>query len=264
MAGYFGSDSQKRLQALAEAGADEIAATAGLCQAGRTMGCDDPDALGPERIGACLERDGICGFRLITPDQAARLRAWLETRGFRLDTWNVYLADRETTLAACLPILDGGLPDGLCELDAPLSPEGDATRRIQAMMSAAGVVPFSGSMLSGDVGPAITVALADGAGTIAASAHAYLPHNAASRHRSHAWGGLVAVDPAHRGKGLGRLVNALMAVRAFRELGASHIYELVSASNEVSRRMVEACGLRHAPELVCGLATREAAARFTR
>ena len=78
------------------------------------------------------------------------------------------------------------------------------------------------------------------------------------------WGGLVAVDDAQRGKGLGRLINAMMVVAAFRDLGASHVYELVSATNEVSRRMVEACGLRHAPELVCGLATREQAARFTR
>ncbi|MBL6430524.1 MAG: hypothetical protein HPM95_02065 [Alphaproteobacteria bacterium] len=56
----------------------------------------------------------------------------------------------------------------------------------------------------------------------------------------------------------------MMVVAAFRDLGASHVYELVSAANEVSRRMVEACGLRHAPDLVCGLATREQAARFTR
>lgn len=264
MAGYFGTESQMRLQARAEACAAEIATTPGLCQAGRTMGCDDPDALGWDRIDDYLQRDGICGFRLITLDQADRLRARLAAGGFRFDTWDVFLADREAALAACLPILEGGLPEGLSELDGPLTPEGETTRRIQTMMADAGVVPFSGSLLSGRAGPACTVALVDASGAIAASAHAYLPHNGASRHRSHAWGGLVAVDQAHRGKGLGRLVNAAMVVAAFRDLGASHIYELVSASNEVSRRMVEACGLRHAPDLVCGLATREEAARFTR
>jgi RimJ/RimL family protein N-acetyltransferase len=264
LAGFFGTDSQKILQARAEASADEIAATPGLCQVGRTMGCDDPDALGWDRIDDYLHRDGICGFRLITTDQADRLRTRLSAKGFRFDTWDVYLADREAALAACLPILEGGLSEGLSELDGPLTPEGETTRRIQAMMADAGVVPFSGSMLCGDTGPAVTVALCDASGGIAACAHAYRPHNDASRNRSHAWGGLVAVADAHRGKGLGRLINALMVVAAFRDLGASHVYELVSATNEVSRRMVEACGLRHAPELVCGLATREAAARFTR
>ncbi|MCA1243952.1 GNAT family N-acetyltransferase [Stappia stellulata] len=264
LAGFFGTDSQKTLQARAEASAAEIAATPGLCQAGRTMGCDDPDALGWERIEAFLQRDGICGFRLITSDQAERLRERLSANGFRLDTWDVFLTDRETALAACRPIVERGLPDGLAELDVPPTPEGAMTRRIQAMMSAAGVVPFSGSILCGDTGPAVTLALCDPSGGIAAGAHAYLPHNVASRHRSHAWGGLVAVDDAHRGKGLGRLINAMMVVAAFRDLGASHVYELVSAANEVSRRMVEACGLRHAPDLVCGLATREQAARFTR
>lgn len=228
------------------------------------MGCDDPDVLGWERIEAILERDGVCGFRLITTDQTERLRAQLQKRGFRLDTWNVFLADSETALTACLPIVETGLPPDLAELDAPLTPEGEATGRIQAMMAAAGIVPFSGSMLSGDIGPAVTVALADASGGIAASAHAYLPHNVASRHRKHAWGGLVAVDESHRGRGLGRLINALMVTRAFRDLGASHVYELVSASNDVSRRMVESCGLRHAPELVCGFALLSEAGRFTR
>ena len=65
MAGYFGTEVQQRLQALAEASVDFIDATAGACQTGRTMGCDDPDKLGWERIEEFLDRDGLCGFRLI-------------------------------------------------------------------------------------------------------------------------------------------------------------------------------------------------------
>ncbi|MBL6430523.1 MAG: hypothetical protein HPM95_02060 [Alphaproteobacteria bacterium] len=66
----------------------------------------------------------------------------MSANGFRLDTWDVFLTDRDTALAACRPIVERGLPDGLAALDAPLTPEGATTRRIQAMMSAAGVVPF--------------------------------------------------------------------------------------------------------------------------
>ena len=55
MAGYFGTQMQQRLQAQAEASVDFIRVTPGACQTGRTMGCDDPEGLGWERIIEFLE-----------------------------------------------------------------------------------------------------------------------------------------------------------------------------------------------------------------
>ncbi|KAA9384288.1 GNAT family N-acetyltransferase [Neorhizobium galegae] len=78
------------------------------------------------------------------------------------------------------------------------------------------------------------------------------------------WGGLVAVTEAHRGQGLGKTVNAMMIDQVIRNFGASHIYELISASNIPSRRMVEACGLRLEPSLTCGIATPQESKRFTK
>ncbi len=46
MSGFFGSDMHQRLQAEAEARTDYIEATPGVCQTGRTFGCDDVDRLG--------------------------------------------------------------------------------------------------------------------------------------------------------------------------------------------------------------------------
>ena len=131
-------------------------------------------------------------------------------------------------------------------------------------MGAAGVVPFSGSLLVGALGPATTVVVGDRNGTIVAAAHGYLPHNAHSAYHRHAWGGLVAVAELQRGKGLGNYINARMVVSVFRDLDAAYVYELVSASNMPSRRMVESCGLRPEPALVCGAATPNETARFTR
>jgi RimJ/RimL family protein N-acetyltransferase len=264
MAGYFGTEMQRRLQAQAEASADFINATPGACQTGRIMGCDDPDQLGWERIKAFLERDGFFGFRLIPAAKVDELRSRLATWKFRLDTWDVFLADRAVALAAAQAILARGLPEGLRELDRPTDPDGDDTARIQALMGASGVVPFSGSLLVGASGPATTVAVGDSNEAIVAAAHGYLPHNVHSRYHSYAWGGLVAVAESQRGKGLGNFINACMIDRLFRDLGATHVHELVSATNIPSRRMVEACGLRHEPGLVCGIATASDHAHFTR
>lgn len=264
MPGYFGTTTQQRLQAQAEASVDFIHATPGACQAGRTMGCDDPDQLGWERIEEFLARDGVCGFRLIRAVEADKLKSHLLSRSFRFDAWDVFLADRTSALVAAQAIVSRGLPDGLTELEPPTEPEGEYTTRIQTLMASAGVVPFSGSMLVGALGPATTVALGDGNGAVVAAAHGYLPHNAHSAYHRHAWGGLVAVTESQRGKGLGNYVNARMIVSVFRDLDATHVYELVSALNAPSRRMVESCGLRHAPDLVCGVAMPSESARFTR
>jgi hypothetical protein len=263
MSGYFGTQMQQRLQAQAEASVDFINATPGACQAGRTMGCDDPDQLGWERIEEFLDRDGICGFRLIPAAKVEELRSRMMRRNFRFDTWDVFLADRAGALAASEAIISRGLPAGLTDLDRPTEPAGEYTARIQALMGAAGVMPFSGSLLVGALGPATTVAVGDTNGTVVAAAHGYLPHNAHSAYRRHAWGGLVAVAESQRGKGLGNYINARMIVSVFRDLDATHVYELVSASNILSRRMVESCGLRPEPALVCGTATPDGSARFT-
>ncbi len=264
MAGFFGTPLQQRLQAQAEASAGFIAATPGACQTGRTMGCDDPEQFGWERIFEFLERDGVFGFRMIPAGQREGLRSRLAERSYRLDTWDIFLADRDTALPAAQAILARGLPDGLVEMERPTAPEGEYTARMQSLMGEAGIVPFSGSFLTGAVGPATTVAVGDRDGNVVAAAHGYLPHNRFSACHRYAWGGMVAVAETQRGRGLGNWINARMIVSVFRDLDATHVYELVSATNVASRRMVEACGLRLDPGMVSGFATPQDGARYTR
>lgn len=264
MSGYFGTETQRRLQAQAEANADFIQSMPGACQGGRVTGCDDPDRLGWDWIGRVLERDGFFGFRMIPAEKVEQLKSRLARSNFRFDTWDVFLADRGSALPASTAIVRRGLPDGLVDLRMPTEPEGADTVRIQELMGAAGIVPFSGSLLVGAAGAATTVVVGEPAGAIVAAAHGHLPHNDYSPYRRHAWGGLIALAERQRGKGLGNYINARMVVSVFRDLDATHVYELVSATNVPSRRMVEACGLQHEPSLVCGVATRQDSARLTR
>jgi len=166
------------------------------------MGCDDPERLGWARIAEFLDRDGVCGFRLIPSSNADKLQSHLKAQGFRFDRWDVFLADRRSALAASEAILSHGLPDEFRELERPADPQGRDMARIQTLMNDAGVMPFSGSMLTGGVGPASTVTIGEKDGTVVAVAHGYLPHNSFSPYHRYAWGGLVAVAEAQRGKGL--------------------------------------------------------------
>jgi hypothetical protein len=264
MGGYFGTETQQRLQAKVEARGDFIRTSPGACESGRFMSCDNIDRLGWDRILEFLESDGVFGFRFLPADGVAALRDRLAGYGYRFDTWDIFVADAATALAASDAILSAGLPDGLMEIEGPRDPDDAYTRRVQLLMSEAGVVPFSGSMLVGEHGPSVTAVIADTDGSPVAAAHAYLPHNAFSEFRGYAWGGLVAVAGTQRGRRLGNYVNARAISRAVRDLGATHVYELVSATNIPSRRMVEACGLRQDPGVLAGMAVPSDGARFTR
>lgn len=264
MAGYFGTDAQRRLQARAEAATTFIETTPGAFQNGRMVGCDDLDVLGWAGIDGILARDGNCAFRMIPTSRVAELTAGMEKRGYRFDSWDMLMADRRQGLPAAEGILDRGLPDGFVRLDAPVEPEDAYTAALQTLMADAGVVPFSGSMLTGAIGRSTTHVIGDRNGNPVAVAHTYMPHNAYSAFREYAWGGLVSVAEAHRGCGLGGYINASIVASAFRDLGASHIYEMVSETNVPSRRMVEACGLRHDASVVSGIATAAENGRFTR
>jgi len=263
MAGYVGTEQQIALQKSADDAFVWMSATPGACNPGRSLGTDDPDRLGWDKVFEVLERDGIFAFRLMRSDQVDRIAETLSKHGYRLDLWDVFTADRANSERKTSAIVADGLPAGFAERSPLESAEHPDTTRVQSFMVANGVAPFSGSMLTGQFGPVTTVVIQDEQGEVAAAAHGYLPHNKFSPHHQSAWGGLVAVSPDHRGKGLGKYVNARMVSYCFSDLGAKSVHELVTESNIASRRMVEASGLQLDPALKCGGATR-GTDRFTR
>jgi hypothetical protein len=255
MAGYFGTDVQVRLQRRSDERAEWTRSTPGACHVARMLGADDFDRLGWQAVFDILEEDGAFGFRLIAEDRAAELAETLTGRGYRVDFWDVFMADRAEALAAVDAILARPLPHGLELADMAVAANSPIVRRVQEFVSANGIASFSASMLVGEIVPATTIALADSDGAIVATAHAYRPHNRFSRFHDTAWGGLVAVAESQRGRKLGSYVNAMMVRAAFDRLAVERIYELASATNLPSRRMIESCGLRLEPRLKSGNAT---------
>jgi RimJ/RimL family protein N-acetyltransferase len=264
MAGFFGSEAQRELQSRTYELRDWIAATPGLYNAGRFYGVDDPDRLPWETLEELLKRDGILGFRMISPAQAERYFPKVEDLGCRIDRWDIFVGAASDVDAASSAILARGLPAGLRIASALVGPETDDTRRLQQFCADNGLAPFPGAMLASAAPLAATTVIEDEAGRVIAAGHAYFPHNDYSPFRRHAWVGLVSVAANARGKGLGAFVNALLVQAAISDLGASHVYEMVAPDNPASRRMIESCGLTLRPELLCGVGVPSRAQRFTR
>jgi hypothetical protein len=264
MPGFYGTEQQIALQSAVEAAGDWLAQTPGACNAGRFLGTDDPELLGWDSIFDILGRDGIFGFRLVSSADLGEIEAHLQQRKFRIDFYDVFIATAAEAAASVSLILETGLPEGF-NFGASLVDAGhQRTQSVQAFMASNGIAPFSGSMLIGDDGPAQTVTILDQQGNLAAAAHAYFPHNVHSKHNQSACCGLVAVSPTHRGKGLGKQVNAKIVAECVGELGATSIHEYVASTNIPSRKMLQSSGLRMDSELKGGIAVVDGAERFTR
>jgi GNAT superfamily N-acetyltransferase len=259
---YYGTDRQIALQKKVDALASWIRTTPGACLVGRIRGTDDPDRLGWDTIFASLEDDGVFGFRLLASSDLHAVEARLSERGYRFDSWDVFAAPAQQIRDA-LDRVDMTLPDNYRAIRADAANDTVTVRNAQRLMSENEVTPFSGDVLTGKHAPAALVAIEAPDGTLAAAAFCYFPHNEHSPHHKTAWGGLVAVGPEHRGRRLGAIVNAMMLRAAIDRLGAAGVYELVTATNEPSRRMVQRCGLVHDPDLVCGMAIK-GGERFTK
>ena len=260
---YFGTETQISLQRRAEELYDWLYNTPGCCHPGRFCGTDDQNLLGWPTIEANLRRDKIFGFRLRPATERQAISDRLEALGCQLHTWNVFVADAKDALSASQIHIETLLPDDLNEHVLSRDDSDEQVQGIQKFMAANGIAPFSARMLRGDLGPAATPYIRDSTGQVVACAHAYLPHNRHSVYKGAAWVGLVAVADEQRGRRLGTRINARAICLAIEKLGATAIYELVAEDNEASRRMVESCGVRLRPDLICGVGSAEQH-RFTK
>lgn len=264
MTGFFGTEHQQALQRRTHEKRHWIAATPGIYNAGRFMGIDDPDRYPWSAMQTMLDRDGLLGLRMISPKQAASCFSLLEAMGCRIDSWDIFIGEPHDAGRQAGVLVAKGLPAGIKVLPPLADAESTDTRAVQQFLADNGLAPFTGTMLAARSTRAKTIVLGDEEGRIVATGHAYFPHNAHSPFCEHAWIGLIATAEAWRGKGFGRLVNALLVRSAFDELGARFVYEMAAPSNMASQRMIEGCGLRLAPDLRCGVAVPTDTARFTR
>ncbi|MFN0263032.1 GNAT family N-acetyltransferase [Tepidamorphus sp. 3E244] len=262
MSWYFGTPHQQLLQQRVDELADWYRTVPGAVNGGRMLGVDDVEALGWDTIFDRLEKDGVITFRVIPVEQIPAVEQTLSERGYRIDWWNVFTGTASSILSRTADETMRTLPEDYTVVSGD-DLTSDVVQEMQACMDRNGVRPFSGRIIAGLSEESVSLAVRDADGTIVATACGHFPYNSASGNHRTAWAGLVAVDDAQRGKRLGITVNAEIVRRCVTELGAEKVQEFVNASNTVSRRMVERCGLALDASCMSGMATR-GGERFTR
>lgn len=246
---YFGSPVHQALQRKSDLGMAKALETPGEVAHGRVIAADSVELFGMDRIRAHLHEDGMVSVRGATSAERAALWAALEPDAPKIHMWNFYAGSRAEILPAVQKELDRPLPEGLEAVSEAEVKDETVLSQIQAFMNTQGVTPMSKPTLAGETLPAALLAWRDGrSGQIVATGYGMMGHNRFSPFHGRAFLGLIAVDPAMRGLGLGRMATAHSLAAVFDRLDGTGAIAFVSADNPVSARMIQSMGMVQDPD----------------
>ena len=246
---FIGGDNSIALQKRLRDRQPEIARSPDLVNGGRILCFLDPEKTGWDRVRALAEEDKLASFPVVSPDAAIRqIKEHLGPQ-WKTPIWHVLLGGADQVLAACAAVVDAvDLPNGWRTTihDCPCE---DQIAEIQALNCETGVSPYPAHYTRSEAVPVLTGCIRDARGVLVATAAVADRYHPDSRLGGHAFAGMVSVSGACRGKGLGKLINALVLIESQKRFGWQVATEQVAPDNPVSRAMILACGLDHSARM---------------
>ncbi len=243
MAEYVGTDNQIDIQRKMRQRQSWIAETPGVANGGRVLAFDDPDRVGWGTVLKLAQADNLVVFPQFPEEEiVAKIRRFLGAH-WKTPVWLLYVGEPERVLSASLAIIEAyDLPRGW-RVEANETPNDQQIDAVQSLNMATGIAPYPAFFSRGEAGPIVTVCLYDEAGVLVATAAAVMRYHRASRLGGSVFAGMVSVTAAQRGKGLGKLVNAVVLAESQKRLSWHRVMEQAAHDNAASQAMIAACGL---------------------
>lgn len=210
MADYMGSDSAIALQKRIRKRATELKDSPWISSGARVMLYVDPTPDTWPLARAIAEEDGFLCLPVMAPERSGEAVLQEFPPGWQYHRWDAFLGRAEDVLPACERVIASvTLPAGWTAMssDAPTEAEID---EVQTLCHASGVSPNPAHAMTGELAPARTILIRDEVGQLMASAYAGMFFHPAGRLGKTTFAGLVCVADEARGKGLGKLANALV------------------------------------------------------
>lgn len=253
---FVGSDSSIALQKRLRERQPEISRSPDLANGARVLHCLEPAATGWPRVKAFAEEDGLLGFPLVSENSITRdIEAHLGPE-WSIHVWQALTGPAARVLQSCKTVIGSAtLPDGW-RVSMHDSPDDAVTAEIQALNIETGIAPYPAYYTRSEALPVLTACVRDHDGTMVASASVADRYHVEGRLSGHIFAGMVSVSATCRGKGLGKLINALILAESQKRFGWRVATEQVAPDNPASRAMILACGLDHADGLVSVAASR--------
>ncbi len=245
MPDFLGSESAIALQKRIRDRNPVIAKSPDLVNGGRVMHFLDPAQTGWDQVRRYAEEDRAVGFVGVTLEPTlTNIRSNLGP-DWETPYWLAMTGTRNKILPACETIRAAiSLPDGW-RISAHQEPDDSLISEIQSLNQVTGVSPYPAYYMRSEPFPVLTMCLHDKTGTLVATASVADRYHAESRLSGWVFDGMVSVSEDHRGKGLGKLVNALALLESAERFQWHVASEQVAPDNVPSKAMIEACGLTH-------------------
>jgi GNAT superfamily N-acetyltransferase len=180
----------------------------------------------------------------VKPDDETALTGKLQSMGYGTDRWDQYFGAVDAVHASEQLCADTALPE-LYEVGEIGADTPDAIIAEFASVGAEqGVMVPADHVMRGQTRPAVAMYATGPDGKIVAIAGSVLAHHQDSPLATSAWWGMLCTHPAHRGKGLSKILGA-MTIRAMATRhGATSFYTGVRPDNAVSHAVCTRLGVR--------------------
>ncbi|WP_162932980.1 GNAT family N-acetyltransferase [Roseovarius sp. EL26] len=243
MAEFIGTEQAVALQKHLRNLQSVIANTPELSNGGRTLHFLNPEVTGWEHVREIADQYRIIGFPVVqADDMVAQIRQYLGP-DWETPKWLAYLGERDRVLKACETVQrDVLLPDGW-RVEHHVEPPNMMIVEVQNLNLKTGVAPYPAYYMRSEAVPVLTSCIRDHQGVVVATASVADRYHAQGRLAGHVFAGMVSVDETCRGRGLGKLINALALIESAARFNWTAVTEHVAADNMASRAMIAACGL---------------------
>ena len=211
---------------------------------GRLVAVDgtNPDTI--EDLLFLVRGQGVGVSWYVKPEDETALTGKLQAMGYATDRWDQYFGDVEalrTSDKLCGEIaLPEGYDMGEVEADTPDS----IVTEFAAVAAEQGVMVPAAHVMRGHTCPAAAMYVTGPDGNIVAIAGSVLGHHRDSPLATSAWWGMLCTHPAHRGKGLSKILGALTIKAMAARHGATSFYTGVRRDNAVSQAVCARLGVR--------------------
>ena len=227
---YYGTPQQIEMAKRIRQRLEWIRATPGVVNGGRLLLYDDPDGIGWDTVLKLGEEDGLFGLTFFPIERLDNNDIpELLLNGWYRHQWPTFIGEREKVLPVSKAVVEAAsLPEGWVLDVMPYDVTDNELEKLAIFQQAVGVQPMPHYVLRGEAYPIITTRLLDDRGEWVACGSAQLRHHPESDYYNTIFAGLMVVDPAHRGKRYGLLINAYTVIQAFEHLNGTIIHEHVA------------------------------------
>ena len=263
MTDYIGTDKLIVLQKRVHARQSLIDGDINLVNGGRLMHFLDPELTGWDTVKRYAEEDQLIGLPAVQEKETISLIHRHLGSGWETPIWNCLTGGVDRVLDYCRDVVKSNpLPISwsVTTLEQPDSRQVD---EIQALNTETGVLPYPAYYMRSEVLPVLTVCVLNADKDLVATASVADRYDQNSRLGGYVFAGNVSVSTGCRGKGLGKLANALALIESQKRFNWNVVTEQAALDNPASRAMIISCGLDDSAGLVT-IAVSNTGERITR